>query len=76
MDLALDNLQRLICHKTQPTNNCNQTLNIDLYSKQLQLVHENLIRKCPTLINGRNIVFLHKNISSHSARIMQEKCWI
>ena len=27
MDLALNNLQRLMCHKTQPTNQTQQTNN-------------------------------------------------
>ena len=51
--------------------NCNQTLNADLYSQQLQYVHENL-RKYPSLINRRNVL-LHDIGRLHWARIMQEK---
>ena len=36
--------------------NRNQTLNIDLYSQQPQHVHGNFLKKCPVLINRRNIV--------------------
>ena len=43
------------------------------YSQLLQYVHENLLRKHQTLFNRRNIVLLHENARSHSARIMQEK---
>ena len=51
--------------------NCNQTLNANLYSQQLQSMHENL-RKLPKFINRRNML-LHDNARPHSARIMQEK---
>ena len=43
------------------------------YSQQRQCVHENLLRKCLTLINRRNIVLLYDNAKPHSARITQEK---
>ena len=33
-----------------------QTLNADLYSQQFQCVHENLLTKCPTLINRQDIM--------------------
>ena len=51
--------------------NCNQILIADLYSQQLQSVHETLLRKCPTLINRRNIVLLSdytKTFSKNHAR--------
>ena len=34
----------------------NQILNVGLYSKQRQCVHENVLRKCPTLVNRRNVL--------------------
>ena len=38
MDLALNNLQKLICHKTQPTNlNKNQTHNLVVISPYFDL---------------------------------------
>ena len=52
--------------------NCNQTLNAVLYSQQLQWVHENLQRKCPTLVNKGNML-LHNITKPHSARITQER---
>ena len=51
----------------------NQTLNADLYFKQLQHMYENFQRKCLALIKRRNIVLLFDNASSNSARITQEK---
>ena len=51
--------------------NYNQIFNSDLYSQQLQLVHENL-RKCLALINKRNIVLLNDNTRLYSARITQK----
>ena len=33
MDLALNNLQRLICHKTQPTNQPSHSLHISAMFK-------------------------------------------
>ena len=53
--------------------NCNQTLNANLNSQQLQHSHENLLRKCPTLVNRRNVAFLYDNAKPPSARITQEK---
>ena len=53
--------------------NCNQTLNPDLYSQQLQRENENLPRKRFTLIDRRNVVLLYDNTRPHSARITQEK---
>ena len=35
MDLALNNLQKLICHKTQPTNQ--QPLSLSKFIKVLQI---------------------------------------
>ena len=32
MDLALNNLERLICHKTQPTFNCFEVLLYNTYN--------------------------------------------
>ena len=42
------------------------------YSQQLQLLHENLQRKHPTLINMRNVL-LYDNAKPHSARILLKK---
>ena len=50
--------------------NHNWTFNADLCYQQQQHVHENLLRKCPALINWRNVVLLHER--KHSARITQE----
>ena len=51
--------------------NSNQTLNEDLYSQQLQYVHENLLRKHSTLVNRRNGVLL---IITQD-HILQESPW-
>ena len=54
--------------------NHNHTLNADLYSQQLQRVHENLKKKkSPTFINRRNVMLLHDNKRQHSARTMLDK---
>ena len=39
MDLALDNLQKLICHKTQPTN---QPVKVDMLLKRNK-PHSNIV---------------------------------
>ena len=56
--------------------NCNQTLNADLYSQQLQRVHETLLRKFSMFIIWRNVVLLFDNTKLHSVRIVQKKYWI
>ena len=53
--------------------NCNQTLNADLYSQQVQCVHVNLLRKRPALVSRRDIVLFHDNTRLHSARITQRR---
>ena len=35
MDLALNNLQMLICHKTQPTNHVSNKFNISLLFERI-----------------------------------------
>ena len=56
---------------------CNQTLNIDLYSQQLQWVHENILRKDAACVNRVNFVLQYDNARPHSARSSQEKkYWI
>ena len=43
MDLTLNNLQRLICHKTQPTNQSNTELNhnsCELFLADLMVVRD------------------------------------
>ena len=52
--------------------NHNHILNTNFCSQQLKNVHENL-RKYPALVNRRNLVLVHNNAMTHSARITLEK---
>ena len=54
-------------------SNHSQLLNVDLYTQNLQSVHENHLRKHSSLIKRRNVVLLFDYVRSHSARITQEK---
>ena len=44
----------------------------DLYIEQLQCVHQNLLKKCPTLVNWKSVVLLDDNARTHTARVMQK----
>ena len=46
-----------------------QSDNANLYSQQVQRVHENLLRKHPTLVNWRNVVLLFDSAWTQSVRI-------
>ena len=45
----------------------------DIQCKLRKCLQENFLRKRSAFVNKRNIVFLHNNVGSHSARITQEK---
>ena len=51
----------------------NETVTADLYVQQLQHVHQSLLKKCPALINRKNVVLLHDNARPHAARVTQEE---
>ena len=59
--------------------NHNHTLNADLYSQELQHVHENLLTKCHTLVNRRKVVLFYDSARQYSVKIIQENildlCW-
>ena len=40
MDLALNNRQRLICHKTQPTNQIKSMLNLNILKENVETFND------------------------------------
>ncbi|XP_014609810.1 PREDICTED: histone-lysine N-methyltransferase SETMAR-like [Polistes canadensis] len=51
----------------------NLTITADRYVQQLQRVQEKLNEKRPALVNRKNIILLHDNVRSHTAKVTQEK---
>ena len=50
----------------------NQTLNVNLYSEQLQHVNKNLRKKHPAFVNRKTAVFFHKIARPHAAKVTQK----
>lgn len=47
----------------------NQTINANLYSQQLERVHETLCEKRPALVNRKDPILLHDNARPHVAKV-------
>lgn len=52
--------------------NVNQTITADVYSQQLQRLHEVLLEKRPDLVNQKDVILLHDNATSHVAKMTQQ----
>lgn len=45
-----------------------QTVNVDLYSEQLQRINQSLIEKWPVIVNRKGVILQHNNVRPHCAR--------
>ncbi len=50
----------------------NQTITADVYSQQLQRLHEVLLEKRPNLVNQKDVILLHDNATPHVAKMTQQ----
>ena len=51
----------------------NQTITAEVYSQQLQRLHDELVKKRPALVNRKGVILLHDNARPHVAKITQKK---
>ena len=58
MDLALNNLQRLICHKTQPTNQSNSQLSSNNYANQTQIRIFLFLKNCRLMLKSLESILI------------------
>jgi histone-lysine N-methyltransferase SETMAR len=50
----------------------NQTITADIYSQQLQRLHEVLLEKRLNLVNQKDVILLHDNATPHVAKLTQQ----
>lgn len=53
--------------------NPNQTINSEIYCQQLTRLHQELVKKRPSLVNRKQIVFHHDNAKPHISKVTQQK---
>lgn len=51
----------------------NQTINSDVYCRQLNSLNESIIQKRPELVNRKGVVFHHDNARPHTSLITRQK---
>ena len=51
----------------------NQTINSNVYCRQLDSLNESIIQKCPELVNRKGVVFHHDNARPHTSLITCQK---
>ncbi|GFT18983.1 histone-lysine N-methyltransferase SETMAR [Trichonephila clavipes] len=62
--------RRIIYHELLKPN---LTITVDKYVQQLQRVQEKILENRLALINLKNVILLHDNARSHTAKVTQEK---